>query len=175
MKSLYLVLFTLFLSTISFNMYADPTDCMSKSEAEDLAKKIKNQYIVRYCDCCADVNKDAQVKGALFLVTSVSIVTCQYDSDRFSVRMTTSFVSSFNVGDSKPVFVGNVNDTDSDPLDSNATLNYHFYWDGKKAKQLGFLIGNTDGIGGCSGLSQFPNPKDVNNKGFTNWYNDKSN
>ncbi len=148
---------------------ADPEDCMSKREAEALLAKLKKErYIVDYCDCCADGNPD--VTANLLRIKKMSIVTCEYDSERFAIKMETQLVACFGIKDQR--YAGNA--TYAGNSMEFALLNYQFFFSEQKAKHLGFLVRTDYEAPSCSGLSGFPSPAMVNDKKYTNWLKKKN-
>ncbi len=147
---------------------ADPEDCMSKSEAETLLTKLKKErYIIDYCDCCAD--GDPSVTANLLFIKKMSIVSCEYDTERFSVRMETQLVSSFSIKNQR--YAGNA--TYAGNSMEFALLNYQFFFTNKKASHLGFLVRADYEAPNCSGLQGFPSPAMVNDKKYAAWFKKK--
>lgn len=167
MKNLLLAYFFL---ACPFLAFADPHDCMTKEEAETLAKKILNQYIMDYCDCCDSVNPEANsltTSAKLLLVTSAQIVPCSYDETRYAVKISYTFVGAFDVekGKLKGEILAKVAST---PLHifENVSLNYHFYWSAGKVDRLYGLLQKSQEYGGCEGLDRFPNAKEADDKKY---------
>jgi hypothetical protein len=152
--------------------WADPEDCMSKEEAETLVKKLKKErYIVDYCDCCDDASENGDVTANLLFIKKLSIVSCEYDDARFSVKMETQMLSSFAVNEGK--YMGKA--TYEVNSMEYALLNYQFYFTNQRAPQLGYLVRNDEyEAPNCSGLDTFPNPEMVGDKKYQSWYKKKS-
>ena len=160
-----LLLISTFIGFNSPFVLADPEDCMSKEEAENLIKNVKKEkYIMDYCDCCAEL--DPSVTANLLLITKLSIVPCEYDSESFSVKIETQTVASFLVIDqqytSKTTFNAN-------PI-NYALLNYQYYYTDGVALRLGYIIRVEYDAPDCSGLNTFPDPNLVNDKKYKSWY-----
>jgi hypothetical protein len=150
------------------SVWADPDDCMSRSEAEQLAAKIKTQgYIMDFCDCCDEGAQEYggdRYVGKLVLVRSVSIEVCDYDESRFSVRVDGMMLGGFIVENKglSPFYIDNM------PYNEIVARDYHFYLDKSGPKQLGFLT-NANYKRGCGGLPAFPAANVINDKKYTAW------
>lgn len=161
---------------LSKNLFADPHDAMSKEEADLLASKIVNTFIIDYCDCCDEANPDAnkwEVGAKLLYIKTATVVPCEYDNTRYSVKITFDFIGAFDVKNGiiktkryKEQY------TDKTPVFEYVSLNYHFYTDGKNAYRMYDLINyQGDKYGTCKGLNRFPaenEVKDDNYKSFLN-------
>lgn len=149
--------------------FADPHDCMSKEEAETLAKKITNQYIIDYCDCCDAVNPDAPAlltSAKLLYVQQATVVPCSYDEGRFSVKITYTYAGAYNVD--KGILKGkNIAKAQEDAMkiQEAVSLNYHFYLKNGKADRLYGLLGLKP-EGTCDGLNRFPTAKETKDKNY---------
>ncbi|TAF67783.1 MAG: hypothetical protein EAZ55_01830 [Cytophagales bacterium] len=171
MKKILFPLLTLILLGYSITKtYADPEDCMSKEEAELLAKEIKAQkYIIDYCDCCADVNTDAIVTANLLLIKTATVVPCEYDDTRFSVKIEYDLIKSLEVKSGEYVGTATWN---GNPI-KNALLNYQFFYADAVALQLGYAVRDSYQAPSCSGLQTFPDAKWINDKKYLAWYKKK--
>ena len=172
--------------SLGFQAQADPHDCISQAQAEQLIAKLKTQkYLVDYCDCCDEVageydnNPDA-VGAQLVEMINFVIVPCDYDSERVSVKIIGNVIGYSGV------HKGKYHDTYSTaspmglpPFEENASLNYQFYLGkGGKALQLGNLLGNypdkvEGGTNSCTGLQGFPPPQELYNEEYEAWLKQK--
>jgi|GEM_PF-2262771 len=159
------ILFSLALLFASVCVFADPHDCMNKDEAEALAQKILNQYIIDYCDCCEANNDKADlvaVSAKLLLVTKATVVPCTYDETRYSVTLTYTFVSAYNAKNGKLSSKGAMKQINSKMhIATTASLNYHFYLHKGKAETLYGILSKEIENKGCWGLDRFPTAKEV--------------
>ncbi|NJK83289.1 MAG: hypothetical protein HC912_05205 [Saprospiraceae bacterium] len=164
------VLLACFLLLFPVAMWADPDDCMTQSEAEQLAAKIKTQgYIMDFCDCCDEVAQEYggdRYVGQLVLVASVSVEACSYDETRFSVRVEGTSLGGFILQDNALASFQNEQMFYSEVV----ARDYHFYLDKSGPKRLGFLTdANYDR--GCGGLLAFPARNIVRDSKYTSWLN----
>jgi len=166
MKNPILLLSFLIFTQIS-SVKADSWDCMSRDEANSLVAYLKdNPFVFDYCDCCDDITgeNDDKPMGQLIKIEKMEIVACSYDATQFSVRITKSTVVS-----SLYVFYGIANPAESRPDDLekydkpwNISLNYCFAMIGETSTmRLYQMIGTEAEAVECSGLSEFPIPKNL--------------
>ncbi len=141
---------------------ADVDNCFSKENAELLAKKAVKQYIISYCDCCAEVGN--AMPAVLLYVKNTSVVQCDFDNTQFSVQMEYDIVGEFNVNKGKldtksfaPV------GTTTTQIMNTISLNYHFFIKKRKANRLYDMIGAKNPSSKCWALDIFPSAKDTNN------------
>ncbi|NJL14440.1 MAG: hypothetical protein HC913_16485 [Microscillaceae bacterium] len=157
-------LFILIAFASANGVWADPEDCMSRAEAEALVKKIKKErYLVDYCDCCNDVGTG--VTANLLLVKKAVVVSCEYDTERFSVKMEAQMLASFKVRDQeyaeKAAHEGNTWNL--------ALLNYQYFLEKGQARHLGFALRPGYEAPRCSGLKSFPPAALLNDKKYSAW------
>jgi hypothetical protein len=151
-------------------VWADPHDCMTREEAETLAKKIMNQYIIDYCDCCDSANPDTPKlysSAKLLYIKEATIVPCSYDEGRFSVKITYNFGGAFDV--EKGILNGkNLAKAPSKdvPVAQYVSLNYHFYLKNGKPDRLYGLLDQKPSYGTCDGLNRFPSAKECKYKDY---------
>lgn len=148
----------------SNNLLADANDCFSKETAELLAKKSLNQYIMSYCDCCADNGGPKQ--ATLLFVKSAKVVVCEYDDKRYSVEMEYDVAGQFSVDKGK-LDANSFAATSEGFIPNKISLDYHFALiNGKAAIMYKFVgIKNKNAI--CSSLDIFPALK--SNKEYSKW------
>jgi len=170
-------LFIVVLSVLFSNtVFADPHDCMTKAEADLLASKIVNTFIMDYCDCCDENNPKAnkwEVGGKLLYIKTATVVPCEYDAARYSVKITFDFIGAFDVKDGI-IKTKKYKDeyTTKTPVFEYVSLNYHFYTDGKKAYRMYDLVKYTgDQYGTCKGLNRFPTADEVKNNAYKEFLN----
>ena len=149
---------------------ADPHDCMSREDAEALIQKLmEERYIVDFCDCCYEISSPQDVTAKLLYVKSAEIIDCSYSKGRFSVRLDTEMMGSFEIRnqtyDKATIYDG--------PNHRLAVLNYQFYLKDGKSAQLGYLINSDYDPPNCSGLKAFPAAKLIKNKKYTAWLRKK--
>ncbi len=158
------------LFALPLSLWADPHDCMSKEEAETLAKKILNQYIIDYCDCCDSANPDAHVltsSAKLLYIIEATVEKCSYDDTRFSVKIRYNFGGAFEV--EKGSLKGkNLAKAPSELMHvwNNVSLNYHFYLNNGKPARLYGLLNQQPTYGTCEGLDRFPTAKECKDKNY---------
>jgi hypothetical protein len=166
MKNLLLFLtFSLFVQ-INF-IKADPWDCMSKEEAEELMDYLRDDpYVFDYCDCCADISDpNSEIPmGHLIKIEKMEIVQCSWDETQFSVKVVKSTVMI-----SGSVKNGEFIEWPIYPEDEQryaepwmVTLNYTFTLEkGKKPVRLYKLINYKADEVNCSGIKEFPDPSKI--------------
>lgn len=164
------IIFSILFVCSAFSVWADYDDCMTKAEAEDLAAKVNQKYIIDYCDCCDKVNPEAdkiETGAKLIKVTSAKVVVCDYDETRYSVEITFEFIAAFDINKGK-LKMKTLTTAEKGKLAvvKRVSLNYHFYTDGKKAYPLYDLVGKKRESPGCGGISRFPTPEEINDKGY---------
>ena len=145
---------------------ADATECFSKETAELLAKKSLNQYIVGYCDCCADVGGKAL--ATLVYVKSTKVVECRYDENSYSVEMEFDVTGTFNVLEKKPDNAS-FEVTQTSKMSNILSLDYHFFFANGKASRLFDLVDVKNPNTPCSSLTTFPKVTGV--EAYSKWRN----
>lgn len=92
MKNLLMVL-CLMVSTYTF---ADAWDNLTKEQANAVVAELKaNPYIFDYCDCC-DYEGEYATSVFLLKVIAADIVTCSWDENYYSVKVTTETIAQVN-------------------------------------------------------------------------------
>lgn len=176
MKKFIYLLTVLILTSISHTIFADPHDCMTKEQADLLASKILNTFIMDYCDCCDENNPKAnkwEVGGKLIYVKTATVVPCEYDLTRYAVKITFDFIGAFDVKNGV-IKTKKYKDeyTSQTPVFEYVSLNYHFYTDGKKAYRMYDLVNyQGDKYGTCQGLNRFPTADEVKNNAYKEFIN----
>ncbi len=162
------IYFTLCFVLSAFYALADPHDCMSKEDAELLAQKVLNQYVMDYCDCCDAMAGDKVVYASLLLVTQAMVVPCSYDAERFSVAIKYTFLSAYNAKKGKLTAKGAIKQINKNLLiSSNISLNYHFYMKNGSPERLYVLLDKKEEYTStCWRLDRFPTAKEVGDKKY---------
>ncbi len=160
---------TFFFSFLFANtLFADIDNCFSKETAELLAKKAIKQYIVSYCDCCAEVNTNF-IPAVLLYVKSTKVVKCDFDETQFSVEMEYDVAGEFAVKSGKLDGKSYKPSTESQ-IRNKISLNYHFFLNKKSAKRIYDMVSLENKYTKCLSLDKFPSGKEVkDDKNYEKW------
>lgn len=126
MKQIAIVL-ALFCSIVA---KADAWDNLTREEAEKVVEHLKaHPFIFDYCDCCQDEPYPTEIY--LLKVTDASIVPCDWDAEKFSVKIESEMMAlvSYNergVDSEKLLFP----EAEADPS-SIVYMNYTWVWNPK--------------------------------------------
>ncbi|MCB9194753.1 MAG: hypothetical protein H6598_00830 [Flavobacteriales bacterium] len=156
----------------NLSTYADSWDNLTKEQAENTVAFLeKNPFIFDYCDCC-----DQNGVVSLLRITSMEIVTCDWDNNYFSIKYQAELVSNF-VSDANGVDISKkVTLTDEETATSGViSMNYNwgFNKDNMNINPLVSMI-NYDVYGTdykpCLNAFSLPSPKLVGNKHYKKWF-----
>lgn len=140
---------------------ADPWDCMSKEDAEELMVFLKkNPFVLEYCDCCDEPT------AYLVRIQRMKIVPCHWDESQYSVAVVRYRITAMGyMEDRQFKQIQQTADPEALKLYGNAeyytpTLNYSFSRQNGKPTRLNTQTGDdrSDDIG-CGGIQAFPAPK----------------
>jgi hypothetical protein len=156
----------LLLALFSIALHADPIECMTKTEAESLAKYLRTVgFVYEYCDCCNDQSV------VLMSVNEVIVEECNYDAERWEVKIKGEKVHVF--GGTDKLNLIQPNDGHREEYEFVASLNYTYVFSGEGALAipLGFAT-KTWNDNACIGKLNIPAPKDytIEDKEYIKWY-----
>ena len=87
-------LITLLFFSIPLFSFADAWDNLTFEEAENVVKELKkNPFIFDYCDCC-DYKGEYASSIEFIKVTDTEIVECNWNSEMYSVKITSELIAS---------------------------------------------------------------------------------
>lgn len=168
MRKIAFCLFFVCSMLFAHKSFADYDNCFSKETADLLAKKALKQYIISYCDCCAEANS-AFIPAVLLYVKSTNVVPCEYDQTQYSVEFEYDVAGEFGVNKGK-IDVKSYKPSSESQIMKTLTLNYHFFVQKGKAKRLYDLVGVENKYTKCIGLDKFPSAKEVkDDKNYGKW------
>jgi hypothetical protein len=167
MKNLLLLFAaTLFITTVK----ADPWDNLTQAQAEEVVEHLnENPFILDYCDCC-----DGDATYLLKVVKS-EIVTCDWDADYKSVKVTATKIGQLERGSTGPVSAYRVKGMDEETT-YTIYMNYTFVysacgnWAVPFFKEVEY---NNYGEHVCAGATRFPNPEDnkeITDEEYIKWF-----
>jgi hypothetical protein len=160
---LILFIFAVSIETVS----ADPWDCMTESQANELMTFLKkNPFVVDYCDCCDAVARkydNRKIFGHLIKIEKMEIVRCSWDESQFSVNILESTILLSGIIENNKFITAKADYTDLELYNQSwpITLNYTWtYKAGKSSRLFENIPYNADDVN-CSGLKKFPSPSEV--------------
>lgn len=165
-KTIFIALLAFFSSTTA--LFADPWDCMSKEQAEELMAHLqKNPFVFDYCDCCDEVSREYDNKklmGHLVKIEKMEIKACSWDETQFSVYVvSTTMIASGYVegGNFKIEQTKNEVAAGYYAEDWSVAINYCFALDKGKPTRLYKMIKYEGDDVNCGGLKNFPDPNKI--------------
>jgi hypothetical protein len=123
-----------------------------------------------YCDCCADVAKEMDENPSippmyLISIKTAKIVPCEWDETQYSVKIEGTGMGYWQYNNHSY----GASMSPNMPIETKAVLNYQFYLDNGKPKQLGFWLSPKYDAPACSGLHDFPSKQEVADKKYLAW------
>lgn len=169
MKHLIIALLIIIGSNYS---WADSWDNLTKEQAEETVRFLEaNPFVFDYCDCC-----DQGGEVLLLRITSLEIVTCDWDNNYFSVAYTAHVIAGFPSGE-RGIEVNRITDLemDSDELSGKVSMNYTWGYnkDNRNVNPILSMVPydvyGTD-YSPCLNAFGLPSPKLVKDKQYKKWF-----
>jgi hypothetical protein len=162
-------------------LWADSWDNLTFEQAEQVTEYLANDpYIFDYCDCC-DHEGQFATEIHLFKVISTEVVTCDWNTEYFSVKAQVEVLAKIPYKESGP----DITDPHLIPYESieEFTITMNYTWglnkETGKAAPIYTIIpydiyGNQSNESGyCKDFTTFPSPEVMDNEAYKKWYNER--
>lgn len=168
----------LILAVFPFFANADAWDNLTMDEAQQVVSFLKdNPFIFDYCDCCDNEGEFAS-EVHMFKVTSTEIVKCDWDEEKFSVKIEFDVIAQIIYLESGPD-LSRMFKPSSDEYDNIVFMNYTWGYNAetRMARPLFASISYTtyaESTEGCKAAFSFPSPSMLRHVGipggYKKWY-----
>ncbi|MEL0651212.1 hypothetical protein V6246_07230 [Algibacter sp. TI.3.09] len=160
-------------------LWADAWDNLTLQQAEQVCEFLNTDpYILDYCDCC-DYEGEYATKIYLMKVKSTEIISCDWNSEYYSVRADVDVLAEIPYIKEGPDI--NYAHRYKSKEELVITMNYTWAYNEQKKKVAPIytiipynIYGETNpNSGSCKAFTNFPNPKQIKNRKYKKWYNKK--
>ncbi|WP_405295915.1 hypothetical protein [Algibacter sp. Ld11] len=169
-----LIIFSLIIPRL---LCADAWDNLTLQQAEQVCKFLNTDpYILDYCDCC-NYEGEYATKIYLMKVKSTQIITCEWNSEYYSVRADVDILAEIPYTKEGPDI--NYAHRYKSKEELVITMNYTWAYNEQKKKAAPIytiipydIYGETNPNSGyCKAFTNFPSPKYIKNRKYKKWYN----
>lgn len=157
---------------------ADAWDNLTMEEAQQVVSHLEDHpFIFDYCDCCDNEGTYA-TKIHMYKVTSTEIVTCDWDPEKYSVKIEFDIIAEINYLESGPD-LSRINEAKADMYNNTIFMNYTwgFNTETRMARPLFASISYDtygDSSEGCKPPFSYPSPSMLKfvgiPSGYKKWY-----